>query len=195
MTRPSIIVSGPKTRAPPRLGRPLGLHGRGPRAIDDHTGLVVVAHSLGGFTAPLVCARVSVDLLIPVAGMIPAPGETGSDWWTTTGHALAAGDEEDVCYHDLPPALAAEARARKRDQAGTPMEEPWPLSTWPDVPTRFLLCRDDRMFPAAWMRRIVGERLGIVLDEMDGGHYVALSRPGELADRLEAYGDALRQPT
>ena len=28
---------------------------------------------------------------------------------------------------------------------------------------------------------------GLVPTEMDGGHFVALSRPGELADRLEAY--------
>ena len=37
------------------------------------------------------------------------------------------------------------------------------------------------------MRRVVGERLGIVADEMDGGHLPALSRPKELAERLEAY--------
>ncbi len=53
--------------------------------------------------------------------------------------------------------------------------------------TRCLLCRDDRFFPAAFMRRVVGERLGIVADEMDGGHLPALSRPKELAERLEAY--------
>jgi hypothetical protein len=33
----------------------------------------------------------------------------------------------------------------------------------------------------------VRERLGIVPDEMDGGHCPFLSRPKELADRLEAY--------
>jgi pimeloyl-ACP methyl ester carboxylesterase len=30
-------------------------------AIGDRTDLVVVAHSLGGFTVPLVCARVPVE--------------------------------------------------------------------------------------------------------------------------------------
>jgi hypothetical protein len=34
---------------------------------------------------------------------------------------------------------------------------------------------------------VVVERLGIVPDEMDGGHLPALSRPKELASRLEAY--------
>jgi hypothetical protein len=56
-----------------------------------------------------------------------------------------------------------------------------------DVPTRFLLCRDDRMFPAGFMRRVVRERLGITPDEVDGSHCVALSRPKELAERLESY--------
>ena len=43
------------------------------------------------------------------------------------------------------------------------------------------------MFPAAWARRHARERLGIDADEVDGGHYITLSRPRELADRLDAY--------
>jgi hypothetical protein len=34
---------------------------------------------------------------------------------------------------------------------------------------------------------VVRDRLGIVPDEMEGSHCVALSRPKELADRLEAF--------
>jgi hypothetical protein len=34
---------------------------------------------------------------------------------------------------------------------------------------------------------VVRERLGITPDEIDGDHCVALSRPRELADRLDAY--------
>ena len=41
--------------------------------------------------------------------------------------------------------------------------------------------------PAAWARRHARERLGIDPDEMDGGHYIGLSRPRELADGLAAY--------
>ncbi|MEV7964892.1 hypothetical protein AB0O34_02795 [Sphaerisporangium sp. NPDC088356] len=37
------------------------------------------------------------------------------------------------------------------------------------------------------MRRLVKERLGMVPDEINGGHNVALSRPSELADRLTAH--------
>ncbi|WP_020579788.1 alpha/beta fold hydrolase, partial [Actinopolymorpha alba] len=40
-------------------------------AIGDRTNLIVVAQSFGGFTAPLVCDRVAVELLVLVAPMIP----------------------------------------------------------------------------------------------------------------------------
>ncbi len=72
-------------------------------------------------------------------------------------------------------------------QSGTPFEKPWPLEKWPDVPTRFLQGRDDRFFPLEFQRRVVRQRLGIAVDEMPGGHLLALSRPRELADRLEGY--------
>ena len=53
---------------------PLGYADAVIEAIGDRTELVVVAQSAGGFTAPLVCDRVAVDLLVLVAPMIPAPG-------------------------------------------------------------------------------------------------------------------------
>ena len=67
------------------------------------------------------------------------------------------------------------------------MLEPWPLDAWPSVPTRYLLCRDDRVFPAEWTRGMVRARLGITADEIDGGHCPFLSRPKALAERLGAY--------
>jgi pimeloyl-ACP methyl ester carboxylesterase len=167
-------------------------------AVGDRTDLVVVAQSLGGFTAPIVCDRVPVDLLVLVAAMVPVPGETGNEWWANSGYEQwvaehdGEGDSDDddeiaVFYQDVPPELAAEVLSRGRDQADKPMIEPWPLAAWPDVPTRFLLCREDRVFPAEFFRGMVRERLGIIPDEIDGGHTPALSRPKELADRLEAY--------
>jgi len=162
------------------------------QAIGDRTELVLVAQSFGAFTAPLVCARVPVELMVLVAGMVPLPGEKGEEWPANTGYEQATREQDAddnseiaVFYHDVPPELAAEALSRGRDQAETPGLEPWPLDAWPDVPTRYLLCRDDRFFPAEWMRGVVRERLGITPDEIDGGHCPALSRPRELAERLE----------
>src|SRR5829696_7197036 len=51
-------------------------------AIGDRTDLIVVAQSFGGFTAPLVCERIAVELLVLVAPMIPAPGEAPSNYWS-----------------------------------------------------------------------------------------------------------------
>ena len=154
-------------------------------ALGDRQNIVVVGHSLGGFTAPLVCARTPADLLVLVAGMIPAPGELFADWWTNTGYE--ASGYGDVFYHDVAPALAEEAKRRERDETSKALREPWPLDAWPGTPTKYLLCRDDRMFTAAWARGHARERLGIAADEIDGGHYVSISRPRELAQRLDAY--------
>jgi hypothetical protein len=132
-----------------------------------------------------------------VAAMVPAPGETGAEWCENTGYeravreAGAPDDEIELFLHDVPPELATEALARARAQAGRPMAEPWPLDAWRAVPTRYLLCRRDRLFPAEWLRRVVRERLGFEPDEIDAAHTPALSRPAELAERLEAYRDAL----
>jgi len=151
--------------------------------------VIVVGHSLGGFTAPLVCARIPVALLVLVAAMIPSAGERFDEWWTNAGYE--DGGLDDVFYHDVPPELAAQAQRRERHEHASALREPWPLGAWPQTPTRYLLCRDDRMFTAGWARRHARRRLGIEADEMDGGHYIALSRPRELAERLDAYATGL----
>ena len=170
-------------------------------AIGERQDLVVVAHSFAGFTAPLVCERVPVRLLVLLNAMVPAVGESPGEWWEITNHAEAqrrAAEAEGVSpetaddllylfFEDVPPDLTAEAMRRERRQSGTPLEKPWPLERWPDVPTRVLLSRHDHFFPRDFMRRLAQERLGSTADEIDGGHVVALSRPRELAERLEGY--------
>ena len=157
-------------------------------AVGDRSDVILVAQSLAGFTAPLLCSRLPVRLLVLVAAMVPAPGESPGDWWANTGHVFPDPFDPAVVFtHDLSSDLAAESADHVREQSGTPFEKPWPLDGWPDVPTRFLLCRDDRFFPAEFQRRVVSERLGIIPDEMGGGHLPALARPDELVQRLEAY--------
>lgn len=177
-------------------------------AIGDRTDLAVVAQSMAGFTGPMVCERVPVSLLVLVNAMIPTPGETAGDWWRNTGHAEAraeqaardhrslGGDDEiiDAFFHDVPADVKADVFARgEPQQSSTPFEKPWPLTKWPDVPTRVLQGTDDRFFPVEFQRRVVRDRLGIELDEMPGGHLMALSRPAELAERLDSYWQALER--
>ena len=54
----------------------------------------------------------------------------------------------------------------------------------PTSPPRCSAGRDDRFFPPDFQRRLAAERLGCAVDEIPGGHLVALSRPVELADYL-----------
>ena len=84
------------------------------REIGQRINLILVAQSLGAFTAAVVCERVSVGKLIFVNAMIPLPGETAGDWWENTGAtrarlaaAEAAGystefDLQTYFLHDLP---------------------------------------------------------------------------------------------
>ena len=157
-------------------------------AIGDRRPVMLVAQSMGGFTAPLVCERVPVELLILVNAMVPRPGETFNEWWTATGWEEEVGeiDMDDAFFHDVPDDVKAVAMQEEAPQSGTPLAEPWPLAAWPYVPTRFVQGRDDRLFPLSFQRRVARERLGIEVDEVPGGHLVALSRPVELVDRLVA---------
>jgi pimeloyl-ACP methyl ester carboxylesterase len=170
------------------------------RGVDD---AVLVAQSMGGFTAPLVCDRLPVRLLVLLNAMIPVAGETGGAWWENTGQAkaqaeLAAAQGRVVSegidvlvdfFHDVPAEVTAEAMRRgDPSQSMTPFSRPWPLDRWPDVPTRVVGGRDDRLFPVEFQRRVARERLGLDIDVIPGGHLAALSRPVDLADRLEAYG-------
>ncbi len=50
-----------------------------------------------------------------------------------------------------------------------------------------MICTDDRFFPAPFLRRVAAERLGVVPDEIPGGHCAYLSRPAELATLLDSY--------
>jgi pimeloyl-ACP methyl ester carboxylesterase len=170
-------------------------------AIDDRRPLVVVAQSLGGFTAPLVCDRLDVSLLVLLNAMIPAPGETAGAWWEATGQAearaamaaregrvLVDGDVMGDFFHDVPVDVVAEAlELGEPRQAARPFSDPPPVTTWPSVPTRVVVGRDDRFFPAAFQRRVASERLGIAPDVVPGGHLMALSQPVALADLLASY--------
>jgi pimeloyl-ACP methyl ester carboxylesterase len=171
-------------------------------AIGDRSGVIVVAQSMGAFTAPIICDRVDVRQFILVAPMIPAPGETPGEWWSRSGQTSAQRRQDEIegrdpeaefdvmtmFLHDVPPDVVANLFARGEPrQSDRPFADPWPLDAWPDVPTRVIAARYDRVFPLAFMRRLALERLGVALDVIDSGHLPALSRPDELARRLEAY--------
>jgi len=49
--------------------------------------IVIVAQSMGALAGPVAAERLGAEQLVLVAPMIPAPGETGGEWWTATGQS------------------------------------------------------------------------------------------------------------
>jgi pimeloyl-ACP methyl ester carboxylesterase len=161
--------------------------------------VILVAQSLGGFTAPLVCARARVRMLVFINAMIPAPGETAGEWWANTGweeariaaaHRGGYSPSLDVAtyfLHDIPPAILEQGEAQERPEAEVAFGEPCRFEAWPAVPIHVIGGRDDRFFPIEFQRRVARERLRLSVDEVPGGHLLALANPGGLADRLLGY--------
>jgi pimeloyl-ACP methyl ester carboxylesterase len=161
-------------------------------ALGDLDDVVLVAHSLGGLTAPIVADRRPVRRIIFIAGLLPVPGLSLRDQQVR---------EPDIMfpYQGGPPGLrerffgacrpedADWAVARIRRQALKPFTEPTPLERWPDVPVRYFVCGQDRAVNPAWGRRAAQRRLGIEAIELaDSDHSPFLSRPAELAELLVA---------
>lgn len=166
--------------------------------------VVVVGQSMGSYTAMLVCARVPARLLVLVNAMTPKLGEPPGECWEATGlrearaeQARRDGRDPDAPFdpffeflHDVPPDVI-ESGPPPPEQADKPFEE-FPLERWPNVPIRFVQGRDDRFSPIEYQRTVVRDRLGIDLDELPGGHLLALSQPNALADLLDRYVSELR---
>jgi len=161
--------------------------------------VILVAQSLAGFTAPLVCARVRVRMLVFVNAMIPVPGETAGEWWANTGweearvaaaHCGGYSPDFDLAsyfLHDLPPEIVEQGKAHERPEANVVFGEPCRFETWPAVPIHVVAGREDRFFPIEFQRRVAFDRLQASVDDLAGGHLLALANPRSLADQLLVY--------
>jgi pimeloyl-ACP methyl ester carboxylesterase len=161
--------------------------------------VLLVAQSLGGFTAPLVCVMAQVRMLVFVNAMIPVPGETAGEWWANTGWEearVAAAhrggysptfDLATYFLHDLAPEVVKQGEAQERPEADVVFGEPCRFETWPAIPIHVIAGRDDRFFPIEFQRRVAQERLHLDVDDLPGGHLLALANPRGLADQLLGY--------
>jgi pimeloyl-ACP methyl ester carboxylesterase len=169
------------------------------------TSTVIVGHSLGGFTIPLVAERRKVARLVflctaPVFGggaieelrMRMVTPRFGAMVRFRDEHGrgiMCAADAWEGFYHDCDEATAAWAIARLRPQSSRPMLEPWPLTEWPDAARSVILARDDRA-----VRLDAAQEAGrMILDGgepilIDGSHSPFLTRPAELARLLHDLG-------
>lgn len=155
---------------------------------------IVVGHSLGGLTIPLVPAR----RLVFLTAYVPEPGralvERSDDAWGP-GFAEAAVRDElgrsywpdlDAAARDLQyPPEAAGLAAKLRRQARRPAADPSPLAALPDVERTFVVCASDYALPPEFQRRMAREELGVEPVELDTGHSPMLTMPRELAAVLD----------
>jgi pimeloyl-ACP methyl ester carboxylesterase len=161
--------------------------------VDDP---VLVGHSGGAMTIPLVALRRPVKLLVylcpstPIATPRPnAPtalqvgawdavrtDELGRSWWQPE-------DAVQGMYRHVDPALATWATERLRHDADP---GPYPLEAPPRLPSLYIYATEDEFFTPESRRWAARNVFGIEPIKMEGGHFPMLERPSELADVLVA---------
>jgi pimeloyl-ACP methyl ester carboxylesterase len=164
-------------------------------------GVVLVGHSLGGLTVPVVAGRTKTLMTVYLCAILPTPGLSfdaqqadmstgfkpsedpishpdGSASWPERGAI-------ESFFYDCDPDIARAAARRLRKQHWLVTQEVTPLRRWPDSPAAYILCTDDRVISPGYSRRAARDQLGVAPIEMAGGHSPFLSRPRELATLLE----------
>jgi hypothetical protein len=152
--------------------------------LDDEDGAIVVGHSLGGLTIPLVPARLRVFLcaLVPGASQenafVPGFGdarvrdELGRSYYPDVADAA----------HELqyPPDMASLASKLRRQARVDPVEMPL------RGPAAYVVCALDASIRPDWQRHVARDVVGVDPIELQSGHSPMLAVPRELADVLES---------
>jgi pimeloyl-ACP methyl ester carboxylesterase len=166
--------------------------------------LILVGHSMGGQTVPLVASRRSLRRLVYLCGVPPIPRRTfleqmaeesdmlNPDYPKGLGEKDSEGrrrwiDRELARFHlmsDCDESTASAVFDRLRPQSMAPYKVPCSLSAYPVVNTSYVVCDKDGMVNPLWSRRIAHEWLCADLIEIPGSHSPFLSRPAELAAML-----------
>jgi hypothetical protein len=175
-------------------------------AVQEPGSDVVVGHSLAGLALPLVPDFVDVRALVDLAALLPLPGSSWreqlaagrpmADWFYTQALPRQGRDDQgrtfwppdvaaELFFHDCPADVASAACAQLRAQAPTPTTEKTPLAAFPDVPSHFIGCRDDRAVSGTWASAAAAERLGVDITWMPGSHSPFLADPDALAVLLD----------
>ena len=166
--------------------------------------VVLVGHSYGGNTVPLVAARRPIRHLVYLCAMIPDIGRSLFDQMSDElemlnpayEQGLSVPDEQlrqlwtdlDVAcamfYGDCDEPTTKAALDRLRPQSAYPAILPSSLAEFPAVKTTYIVCSGDQMLRPEWSRRTARQRLDAELIELPGDHSPFYSRPSVLADVL-----------
>ena len=158
--------------------------------------VVLVGHSYGGMVVTQAAAGLEqVERLVYLTAFVPEVGQSLLDlvtygpltWIVPAGDGLlgvAAGEEIDLFYGDVPGDQAAAAVLRLRPQAAVSFAQPVTAAAWHDITSTYVVCTEDRCIPEVAQREWA-ERCSEVL-EMSTSHSPFLSRPEDVAELLAA---------
>lgn len=172
-------------------------------ALDGSDDVVLVAHSMGGYTAPLVAAQRPIRHLAYLAALVPQVGFSLLEQMTNEPHMInpaqltglsfdaeketAAREDVELTrnlfFADCDDDTVVAAVKRLRPQAGYPSMVRTSLTEHPSVTCSYIACTEDQMVSLEWSRR-TASALGADFIELPGSHSPFLSRPDTLADVL-----------
>jgi pimeloyl-ACP methyl ester carboxylesterase len=161
--------------------------------------VVAVAHSASGLMLPSVAVLRPVRRLVFLAGVIPRIGVSFMDQFEANREVMFNpewigqdpwNDEQATLkflFHDCEPSVARWALTTRSSWYPDGFyEEICPLESWPDVPSSYVVCTEDRTLRPEWCRASAKELLRVEAIEIPGGHCPQISRPEHLADILSS---------
>lgn len=164
---------------------------------------ILVAHSAGGATIPLVAARTRVDHMVFAAAILPQPGQSIGEaigpaaLETIMAVTIDNGDgtrsfDFDLLAGLVPPehrdSYLAFLKATQRKQGFAAVNQPWPGLAIPDVPRTYVLCTKDQLIEPERQRGFAAA-LGVAPVEIESEHSVFAMRPEELSSILLSLAD------
>ena len=161
--------------------------------------VIVVAHSASGLILPSVAEFRPPRRLVFLAGAIPRIGTSFLDQFQAERDVMfnpewigqdPFNNEQAAfrfLFHDCEPDVASWALTTRTSWYPDGLySEVCPLKSWPDVPSSYIVCTDDRTIRPEWARRAARALLGVEAIALPGGHCPQVSRPKRLAEVLSA---------
>ncbi|GAC1415748.1 MAG: alpha/beta fold hydrolase [Actinomycetota bacterium] len=165
--------------------------------------VVVVAHSMGGLSAPLAASMIpSVRGLVYLCAMVPTPGLSFNaasakiaDLWGSDPQVPPRANEDgsasshpahacEMYYHDCGWQRMQWACSLLRPQQWHVVQEVTPIQSLPEVPATFIVAANDRVVSPAAQRVIAREQLNARVIEIATGHSPMIAKPEETAGIL-----------
>lgn len=166
-------------------------------ACGDARDVILVATSMSGIFLPLAGESDRVGKMVYECAMVAPLGISPMEMvrremtsmfnpdWVGKDPTRDPAAAREFLFHDCSPEIAQWALGTTRLMVPKRvLNEPIPIQAFPNKPTAYIVCSDDRTIRPEWSRRAARERLGVAPLELPGGHCPHVSRPVALAEML-----------